>query len=131
MRTTARSPLRREFLAFCLLAPPLLCDCVPGKGTIGAVIGQDDQSGRLVLRDVPEGLAAAHAELKPGDEILFIDGLDVRALDPKEVHAALVGEVDSPVKLTLLRDERVLRVTLKRSEARRITKLSAKAHARD
>jgi len=106
---------------------PLVASCVPHRGTIGAVIAQDDESGRLFLRDVPPGLAAARAELKPGDEILLIDGLDVRAMDPKQIHAALVGDVDSPVKLTLLRDEQVLRVTLKRTEAQKLLNRPAKA----
>jgi len=99
-----------------------LSGCVPQKGTIGAVIAQDDESGRLFLRDVPPGLAAARADLKVGDEILLIDGLDVRFMDAKQINAALVGEVDSPVKLTLIRDEQVLRVTLKRTEAQRLLK---------
>ena len=114
-------------LALCWsFAVPLFSNCAPGKGTIGAVIAQDESSGRLFLRDVPEGLAAAHAELKAGDEILLIDGLDVRTMDPKQIHGVLVGEVDSTVKLTLIRNEQVLRVTLKRTQARRILKHAAK-----
>ena len=69
-------------------------------------------SGRLFLREVPASLAAGHANLKPGDEILLIDGLDVRRMDAQQINAALSGEVDSPVKLTLIREEQVLRVTL-------------------
>ncbi|MET0790612.1 MAG: PDZ domain-containing protein [Polyangiaceae bacterium] len=94
--------------------------CLPQKGTIGAVIAQDDDSGRLFLREVPPDLAAARADLKVGDEILLIDGLDVRFMDAKQINTALVGEVDSPVKLTMIRGEQVLRVTLKRTEARRL-----------
>ena len=107
-----------------------LASCVPQKGTIGAVIAQDDDSGRLFLNEVPPGLAAARADLKVGDEILLIDGVDVRFMDAKEINAALVGEVDSTVKLTLIRDEQVLRVTLKRTEAQKLLnprKKSAKA----
>ena len=96
--------------------------CVPQKGTIGAVIAQDDESGRLFLREVPPGLAAARADLKEGDEILLIDGVDVRFMDAKQINAALLGEVDSTVKLTLIRDERVLRVPLKRTEAQKLLK---------
>ena len=103
----------------CLLWLTALAGCVPQKGTIGAVIAQDDDSGRLFLNEVPPGLAAARADLKVGDEILLIDGLDVRFMDAKQINAALVGEVDSTVKLTLIRDEQVLRVTLKRTEAQK------------
>ena len=116
------------FASFALGVLVLPCSaCVPGKGTIGAVISQDDDSGRLFLRDVPPGLAAAKADLKAGDEILLIDGLDVRFMDPKQIHTALVGEVDTPVKLTLIRDEQVLRVTLKRTEAQRLLNKPAKS----
>jgi C-terminal processing protease CtpA/Prc len=101
--------------------------CLPQKGTIGAVIAQDDESGRLFLREVPPGLASARADLKVGDEILLIDGLDVRFMDAKQINAALMGEVDSPVKLTLIRDEQVLRVTLKRTEAQKVLRGPKKA----
>ena len=100
--------------------------CIPRKGTIGAVISQDDDTGRLFLRDVPPKLAAAHADLKPGDEILTIDGADVRVMEPKQIHAALSGEVDSLVKLTLVRDEQILRVTLKRTEAQKFYEIPTK-----
>ena len=40
-------------------------------------------------------------------------------MSTEEVHQTLVGEVGSPVKLTLLRGEAVLRVTLKRTAAQK------------
>ncbi|MEI9949328.1 MAG: PDZ domain-containing protein [Pseudomonadota bacterium] len=110
-----------------LLSLSGLASCFSGKGTIGAVIAQDDDSGRLFLRDVPPNLAAARANLKPGDEILLIDGLDVRRMDAEQVNNALCGEVDSPVKLTLIRQEQILRVTLKRTEAQKLAKKRSKS----
>ena len=88
--------------------------CEPERGTIGAVLAQTPDQ-RLVLHDVPSTLAAGRAGLKPGDEILLIDGRDVRELSQRGVHQALSGELGDPVKLTLLREGRVIRVTLRRS----------------
>jgi carboxyl-terminal processing protease len=104
--------------AFLLALLTLLGACGPSRGTIGAVLGQDSE-GRLFVRDVPSGLAAARADLRPGDEILLIDGHDARAMGPRGVHEALEGKVDEPVKLTLVRDGQILRVTLKRTPAKK------------
>lgn len=89
----------------------------PDKGTIGAVLGQRGD-GRVFVREVPEDLAAGKAGLQPGDEVLLIEGRDVRFMTPKEIHEQLVGTVGEPVKLTLIRGEEVLRVTLERTQAR-------------
>ncbi len=100
-------------LALATLAAAIV-GCRPDRGTIGAVLGQTSDQ-RLVLREVPETLAAGRAGLLPGDELLLIDGRDVRELDSRGVHRALSGSLGGPVKLTLLRDGRVIRVTLRRT----------------
>lgn len=105
-------------LAVAVLVTATLGACAPKKGTIGAILGQDAE-GRLFVREVPAGLAAERADLRPGDEILLIDGHDARAMGPRGVHEALEGKVDEPVKLTLVRNGEVLRVTLKRTPARK------------
>jgi C-terminal processing protease CtpA/Prc len=92
--------------------------CGASRGTIGAVLAKDGD-GRLFVRDVPVGLAAAEGGLEPGDEILLIDGRDARALGARGVHEALAGTVGEPVKLTLVRKGEIVRVTLRRTEARR------------
>jgi C-terminal processing protease CtpA/Prc len=98
-------------------AVALLClSCTAQRGTIGALLAQRDDH-TLVVREVPAGLAAAKAGIEPGDELLLIDGRDVRAMSPAAVHRALSGEVGQPVKLTLVRGDRVLRVTVARSPA--------------
>jgi predicted metalloprotease with PDZ domain len=128
---SARLSLSSLLFFSSLLSLPILltalASCAPSKGTIGAVIAQDDDTGRLFLRDVPPSLAAGQAKLKAGDEILLIDGLDVRRMDAQQVNAALSGEVDSPVKLTLIRQEQILRVTLRRTEAHRLVKKPGKS----
>ena len=96
----------------------LLVGCAGQTGTIGAVIGRSPE-GDLTIREVPDHLGADKAGLEPGDQILLIDGRDVRGLDAKQVHQLLVGEVGDPVKLTVLRGEKVIRVTVKRTLARK------------
>jgi len=88
--------------------------CRPPPGTIGAILARAPD-GSLRIDEAPAGLAAAEAGLEPGDQILLIDGVDVRALDAAGVHAALSGDVGEPVKLTVIRDDEVLRVTLART----------------
>jgi C-terminal processing protease CtpA/Prc len=92
--------------------------CTPQRGTIGAVLAQGTDQ-RLYVREVPADLAAARSGVQIGDEILLIDGTDARALGTRGVHEALSGNVGDPVKLTLIREGRVVRVTLKRTPARR------------
>jgi carboxyl-terminal processing protease len=96
----------------------VLAACASNQGTIGAVLAQEPD-GRLWVREAPEGLAADKAGLEAGDEILLVEGMDVRQMDVKAVHEALSGEVGSKVRLTLIRDEEVLRVTLTRTPAKR------------
>jgi C-terminal processing protease CtpA/Prc len=117
--------VRRARAARLVLLPVLVATfaaCEAPRGTIGAVIAQDDPSGRLFVRDAPPGLAAAKAGVQNGDEILLIDGLDVRAMNTHQIHVALSGDVDATVKLTLVRKDQILRVTLKRTEARKLVK---------
>lgn len=92
--------------------------CGAERGTIGALIAQTSER-RLVLREVRPELASGQAGLRPGDEILLIDGRDVRELDERGVHRALGGGVGAPVKVTVVRGGAILRVTLHRTLAPR------------
>ncbi|MFC1642384.1 PDZ domain-containing protein [Myxococcota bacterium] len=95
-----------------------LVACASDRGTIGAVLGQDSQN-QLTVRHVPPKLGADQAGVKPGDEVLLIDGVDVRTLDARRVHELLSGEVGQSVKFTLVRNGRVLRVTVRRTPVER------------
>jgi len=106
---------------FLLVAGLLLVACAPKRGTIGAMLGQKSD-GRVFVREVPDGLAAHKAGLEEGDEILLIDGLDVRTMNEHRLHRALSGEVGEKVKLTVARGTEVLRLTLTRTPARRPAK---------
>ncbi len=103
---------------FALALQLALVRCAPAQGTVGAMLAQDSD-GRLTVREAPPGLAADKAGLAAGDELLLIDGVDVRALDDKAIHRALSGEIGTEVKLTVLRGEEVLHLTLKRTPAKK------------
>jgi C-terminal processing protease CtpA/Prc len=92
--------------------------CAVQRGTIGAVLAQRSD-GELFVRDVPENLGADKSGLRPGDQILLIEGIDVRGLSSERVHEILAGEVGDPVRLTVIRGEEVLRVTVKRTPAKK------------
>jgi C-terminal processing protease CtpA/Prc len=110
-------PLASALVLFCLCgAFGSSLGCAAERGTIGAQLGQKGD-GRLFIREVPPGLAADKAGLKPGDEITLISGRDPRAYDEKGIHALLSGDIGDPVKLTVIRGEQVLHVTLKRTPA--------------
>jgi C-terminal processing protease CtpA/Prc len=53
--------------------------------------------------------------MAPGDEILLIDGQDVRSLSPDAVHRLLEGDVGTTVNLTLLRRGRIERIAVERA----------------
>jgi len=71
----------------------LAAGCAPELGTVGAVLGQTPE-GRLFVRETPPRLAAARQGLAPGDEILLIDGKDVRQMGERELYATLSGDVE-------------------------------------
>ncbi len=113
-------------IALAVLLGLSLGGCGATQGTIGAVLAQRED-GRLFVREVPHGLGAEKAGLAPGDEILLVDGVDVRMLDEKHVYETLSGEVGSKVRLTIVRGEEVLHVTVERTPARRY-RLGTGAH---
>lgn len=92
--------------------------CAAERGTIGAMLRRD-RDQRLFVYDTPPRLAADRAGIREGDEILLVDGRDVRTFDDRALHRILSGDVGAPVKLTVIRDDEVLRVTLKRTPAPR------------
>ncbi len=77
-----------------------------GPGTIGAALGQRTDH-RLFVRSLPPGEGGERAGLLVGDEIVAIDGKDVRVMTQDDVRRAVRGEVGSTMVLTIVRqDER-------------------------
>lgn len=80
-------------------------------GTIGAALGQRADH-RLFIRSMPPGQGADRAGLAVDDEILFIDGRDVRGMSQDEIRGAVRGDVGSTMVLTISRgaERRVVKV---------------------
>jgi C-terminal processing protease CtpA/Prc len=76
--------------------------CASGwKGSVGAVLGKDNQTGRVFVRDAPPGMPADRAGIHPDDEITAIDGAPVQKMTAQELHERLAGDVGSKVRLTV------------------------------
>jgi predicted metalloprotease with PDZ domain len=105
------------FAAFIVLIA-LMCatamGCAAATGSVGAMLGKDDHSGRLFVREVPPGMAAAGAGLRDGDEVLSIDDVPVGDMSPAEVHQRLEGKVGSKVVLAISRDGTTQRIEVVR-----------------
>jgi carboxyl-terminal processing protease len=70
---------------------------------IGASVRQDDKTGGLELVSIFKGSPAEQAGLKPGDEIVKVDGDDVTMLTQDEIISMVRGPADSTVLLGILR----------------------------
>jgi C-terminal processing protease CtpA/Prc len=100
--------------------------CGSQVGSVGAVLGRDNDTHALFVRDVPSGMAANKAGLIPGDEIVMIDGFYVRELGMKEIRALLRGDIGSKVDLTIVRGEKVQHVKVTRGAFREGTGVKPK-----
>jgi carboxyl-terminal processing protease len=98
-----------------LILPLTLASCAADPGSIGAVLAQSHVDGRVTFREVPRGYPAAEAGMAPGDEILLIEGRDVRSMSPDAIHRLLQGEVGTKVNLTVLRRGKIERIAVKRA----------------
>jgi carboxyl-terminal processing protease len=78
------------------------------------MLGKDDHSGRLFVREVPPGMAAASAGVRDGDEIVSIDGVPVGQMSAQEVHERLEGKVGTKVVLFIVRDGTTERIEVLR-----------------
>ncbi len=88
--------------------------CAPRTGSIGAIMSKSHVDGRVVVRTVPADMESARAGLAPEDELLFIDGVDVRRMSPEEIHQALIGPLGTTVDLTVMRRTDIVRLRVQR-----------------
>ncbi len=91
------------------------CGGASSVGSIGAVLGRDNDDQAVYVRDVPDGLAAAEAGLQAGDEIVMLDGVYVRTLSAADLRAKLRGDIGSKLAVTVVRGDQVIRVELRRT----------------
>ena len=105
-----------SIVGYCVLtiSVALVIACAPARGTVGARFGRDGD-GHLYVRDVPENLGASRAGIREGDEVILIEGRDVRRFNDEGLHALLSGELGTRVRLTLLRGDEVLRLSVERT----------------
>ncbi|MFM7193873.1 MAG: S41 family peptidase [Bacteroidota bacterium] len=68
-------------------------------GGIGAVTRRF--GSRTVITEVYENFAAAKAGLRPGDEVLRIDGIEIGRLSVDEANQLVRGQVGNSLKLTI------------------------------
>jgi C-terminal processing protease CtpA/Prc len=113
-------PLFAAALALAACGPLALAACGGGAstGSIGAVLGRDNDTQALYVRDVPDDLGASEAGLLPGDEIVMIDGRYTRDLDRKQIVHLLRGPVGTFVELTIARGSDIRGVRVKRTALR-------------
>lgn len=104
--------MKRCWVPVCLAV--LLSACSGSMGSIGAMLGKHHTTGQVTVRDVPPDMEAARAGLRPGDQILLIEGRDARHMSAEEIHEALVGPIGSKVALTVEREGQILRLDVRR-----------------
>ena len=111
--------MRRVSCLALLLGAAFVLGCGPsGPGSLGAVLGRDNETHALYVREVPEGMSAEKAGLEPGDQLAMIDGFYVKDMGPEQIRKRLRGEAGSTVDLTVLRGEEVRHVRVTRAAMR-------------
>jgi carboxyl-terminal processing protease len=81
---------------------------------IGIEIKHDPETGLLSVRNVLPGSGAEAAGLRPGDQILKVDGRALRGRAEPEVVAALRGKPGSTAALRVLQGDRIVDLTVRR-----------------
>lgn len=79
------------------------------------MLGRDEESNELYVREVSSGSAPSAPGLMVGDEIVMIDGVFVRGLSKNDLRLAMRGQVGSTVRVTVVRGAQVEHLTIKRT----------------
>ena len=81
---------------------------------IGIYMTTNAKNGHIVVLATMKGSPAENAGLKPGDEIIRVDGEDCTTKNSTEVSNKIKGEEGTTVKLEILRDNQTLTFEVKR-----------------
>ena len=81
---------------------------------IGIYMTTNTKNGHIVVLATMKGSPAENAGLKPGDEIIRVDGEDCTTKNSTEVSNKIKGEEGTTVKLEILRDNQTLTFEVKR-----------------
>ena len=81
---------------------------------IGIYMTTNAKNGHIVVLATMKGSPAENAGLKPGDEIIGVDGEDCTTKNSTEVSNKIKGEEGTTVKLEILRDNQTLNFEVKR-----------------
>lgn len=73
-------------------------------------------AGKIIVVNTLEGTPASKKDIKPGDLILTVDGTDVQGMGISSVATLIRGEIDTKVRLEILRDKRKFSVDIVREE---------------
>jgi carboxyl-terminal processing protease len=92
----------------------LLTSCASEPGTIGAALGRQPD-GRWYVRSTPPGQGAAEAGLLADDEVVAVDGKEVKGMREEDVRRMVRGDLGSTMTITIVREGRRQDVTVKRS----------------
>jgi len=77
-----------------------------------------NQEGRAVIQNAIEGSSGMEAGLKPGDEIISVDGLSVEGKELSEIVSKIKGDGGTAVKLQLKRGLETLELQILRREVK-------------
>lgn len=83
-------------------------------GGIGAATVLID--GKLFVNDVSEGYPAYKSDVKPGDQVIKINGIEVKGKDRAQISQLLRGPKGTAVDLVLIRDGKEIAKKLDRDE---------------
>ncbi len=84
-------------------------------GGVGMFVEKDPETENLIVLAPMPGTPAFEAGLKPGDQILTIDGVTTQGKPRREAVKMLRGPINEPVELTLSRGEEKFSRALTRS----------------